>query len=87
MKETIVFYGTHRAAERWARSKGINPREIVIATRHGALRGRTGAVRKVYQANWYAALSRSELLRCHEADEHIRIIVATGAGQVAEEWE
>lgn len=85
--ETIVFYGTRRAANHWARSKGIHPRRVVMATTPGALRGRAGSVRKVLQSNWYASLSRSELLRCDEADEHIRIIVATGRGQVLEEWE
>lgn len=87
MNETIVFYGTRRAAERWARSKGIDPRCVVMATQHGALRGRTGAVRKIYQSNWATSLSRSELLRCDEANEHVALIVATGRGQVVEEWE
>lgn len=86
MNETIVFYGTRRAADRWARSKGIAPHRVVMATLPAAMRGRTGAVRKIYQSNWYASLSRSQLLRCDEADEHARHIVATGAGQVTEEW-
>lgn len=87
MNEIIVFYGTQRAANNWARSKGIDPRRVLMATTPGELRGCAGAVRKILQPNWYASLSRSELLRCDEADEHIRIIVVTGRGQVVEEWE
>lgn len=86
MKETIVYFGPRRAADYWARSKGINPRELVLATNPDALRGRTGSVRKVFMLGWYMELSPGARLRAGTSLRHIDIITESG-GKASEEWD